>query len=178
MANPWTRGERIGGRVTGGASAGVARSAVAASRRLAALGWMAAAACATPSPSDEAAPITGCYALYASDMYGAVTSATGLPALPPYVALDATPVGVRGRRLIVPVTWQGVGPSPDWASWRVEGHGLVLTFVGTAGSLVVSLRATQEGYRGHSVNPFPRGVPPVLVTLVNTGCVGLVPGAS
>lgn len=149
-----------------------------ASRWLSALVVAAGAACAPAPGSEDVAPNTGCYALYASDMYGAVTATTGLPALPPYVALDATPVGVRGRRLIVPVTWQGVGPSPDWATWRVDHSGLVLTFVGSSGSLEVVLQATQDGYRGHSVAPLPRSAPPVLVTLVNSSCVGLKPGAS
>jgi len=150
-----------------------------ASRFLSALAVAtAAAACASAPRSGDVAPNTGCYALYASDMYGAVTAATGLPALPPYVALDATTVGVHGRRLIVPVTWQAVGPSPDWASWRVDRSGLVLTFVGSSGSLVVALQATTDGYRGHSVTPLQRGAPPVLVTLVNASCVGLLPGAS
>lgn len=136
----------------------------------------ATAACTAISRTAEPAANTGCYALYATDQYGAVTAATGLPGLPPYVALDATPVGVRGRRLILPVTWRGVGPSPDWASWRVEGHGLVLSFLGSTGSLDVSLRPTPDGYRGESVNPLPHAVPPVLVTLVNSSCVGLPPG--
>jgi hypothetical protein len=138
----------------------------------------ATTACAAVPRSAEVVPSTGCYALYASDMYGAVTAATGLPGLPPYVALDATPAGVRGRRLIVPATWQGVGPSPDWASWRVQGRGIALSFLGSTGSLEVLLQPTRDGYRGESVTPFPHGVPPVLVTLVTSSCVGLPPGAA
>ena len=133
------------------------------------------AACAAPPRPAAVAANTGCYALFATDQYGAVTTATGLPALPPYVALDATPVGVHGRRLIVPATWQAVGPNPEWASWRVQGPGLVLTFLGPTGSLEVAVRPTPDGYSGESITPLPHGVPPVLVSLEPSGCAGLRP---
>jgi len=150
---------------------------MSASRLLAALALLGAGACAVPRTA-QVVPNTGCYALFVVDAYGAVTAATGLRALPPYVALDATPVGVRGHRLIVPATWQGVGPNPEWATWRDEGRGLVLTFLGSTGTLDVALHPTQDGYRGEGVTPLRHAVPPVQVTLVSSSCVGLRPGAA
>jgi hypothetical protein len=149
---------------------------MSASRFLASLALLAAtAACAAASRPGRLATNTGCYALVAVDWHGAVAAATGLRALPPYVALDATPVGTRGRRLIVPATWQGVGPNPEWASWRVEGRDLVLTFLGAAGTLEVALRPTPDGYSGEGITPLRNGVPPVRVTLATSSCVGLRP---
>ena len=150
---------------------------MSASRLLAALALLGAGACAVPRTA-QVAPNNGCYALFVVDAYGAVAAATGLRSLPPYVALDATPVGVRGHRLIVPATWQGAGPNPEWASWRDEGRGLVLTFLGSTGALDVALHPTQDGYRGEGVTPLRHAVPPVQVTLVSSSCVGLRPGAA
>ena len=144
---------------------------------LASLVLLSATACAAPRTA-QVVPNTGCYALFVVDSYGAVAAATGLRALPPFVGLDATPVGVRGHRLIVPAAWQGVGPSPEWASWRDEGRGLVLTFLGSTGTLDVALHPTQDGYRGEGVTPLRHAVPPVQVTLVAASCVGLRPGAA
>jgi hypothetical protein len=136
------------------------------------------AACAAAPRTARVATSTGCYSLFAADWYGAVTAATGLRGLPSHVALDATPVGPRGRRVVVPAAWQGAGPNPEWASWRVEGPGLVLTFLGSTGTLEVALRPTPDGYSGASVTPLRRGVPPVRVTLATSSCVGLRAGAA
>jgi|ERR1700694_335169 len=148
-------------------------------RFLSALALVAAtAACAAAPRPALVATNTGCYALFATGWQGGVTAATGLRGLPPYVALDATPVGPRGRRIVVQATWQGVGPNPEWASWRVEGRELVLTFLGSTGTLEVALRPTPDGYSGDGVTPLRHGVPPVHVTLANSSCVGLRAGAA
>jgi hypothetical protein len=138
----------------------------------------AAAACAATSRPAPALATAGCFALEATDINGALFVATGLRALPPYVALDGTAMGVRGRRVLVPPTWQGVGPNPDWASWRVQGRTIVLSFVGSAGSLEVVLHPTPDGFSGESVTPLRNGLPPVLVTLTASTCVGLRPGGA
>jgi len=149
-------------------------SSKSASRFLPALVLLAAtAACAAAPRPARVATRVACYALFAPDWHGAVTAATGLPALPSYVALDTTPVGPRGRRLIVSGMGQGVGQNPEWASWRVEGPQLVLTFLGPTGTLEVALRPTPDGYSGESVTPFRHAVRPVHVTLVSSSCPGL-----
>jgi hypothetical protein len=137
----------------------------------------ATAACAAAPRSAEVPPVSGCYALHVPDWYGAVSAATGLRSLPSYVKLDATPNGVRGRRILLPATWQEGGSNPAWASWRVEGRYLVLSFLGSAGTLEMALRRTVDGYTGETVTPFPRGLPPVHVTLAASSCVGLRAGA-
>ena len=152
---------------------------MSASRSLSSLALLAATvACAAAPRTARVATTSGCYALFAADWHGAVTAATGLRALPSYVALDATRVGPRRRRLIVPATWQDVGPNPEWASWRVEGRELVLTLSGSTGTLEVALRPTPDGYSGEGVTPLRHGVPPVHVTLATSSCVGLRAGSA
>jgi hypothetical protein len=152
---------------------------MSASQFVSSLALLAAtAACAAAPRNAPVSTDAGCYALFAPDWYGAVTAATGLPALPSYVALDPTPVGPRGRRLILPATWQRVGPNPEWASWREQGGGLVLTFLGSTGTLEVALRRTLDGYSGETVTPLRRAVRPVHVTLATSSCVGLRAGAA
>jgi hypothetical protein len=148
-------------------------------------GWIicAAALLAACASGPHPAPLTtdsGCYALFAADREGAIVRTTGLRALPSFVGLDVTPVGVRGRRLILPATWEAVGPNPNWATWRFEGRELILTFVGFSGTLEVGLRRTPDGYAGETITPLPRGIPPVQVTLAFTTCTGLTgePAAS
>jgi hypothetical protein len=136
----------------------------------------AVAACAANPRSSAPLVTAGCFALQATDINGSLYLATGLRGLPPYVVLDGTEMGVRGRRLLVPPTWQGAGPNPDWASWRVQGRTIVLSFVGTAGSLEVVLRPTPDGFSGESVTPLRNGMPPVLVTLAASNCAGMRPG--
>lgn len=136
------------------------------------------AACASGPHPAPVTTETGCYALFAADRERAIARTTGLRALPPFVGLDVTPVGVRGRRLILPASWQAVGPNPEWATWRFEGHGLILSFVGFAGTLEVALRRTPEGYAGESITPLPHGIPPVRVTLAFSSCTGLTGGAA
>ena len=135
-------------------------------------------ACATGPHPAPVTTETGCYALFAADREGAIARTTGLRALPSFVGLDVTPVGVRGRRLILPANWQGVGPNPDWATWRFENHGLVLSFVGFSGTLEVALRRTPEGYVGETITPLPYGIPPLQVTLAFSTCTGLTGGAT
>ena len=138
---------------------------------------VALAACAANPHPAPALATAGCFALEATDVNGSLFVATGLRSLPPYVVLDATEMGVRGRRLLVPPTWQGAGPNPDWASWRVQGRTIVLSFVGTAGSIEVVLRPTPDGFSGESVTPLRNGMPPVLVTLAVSNCAGMRPGS-
>lgn len=147
--------------------------------------WIVCAAGLLPACASgpHPAPLTtdtGCYALFAADREGAIARTTGLRALPSYVGLDVTPVGVRGRRLILPATWEAVGPNPNWATWRFERGGLILTFVGFSGTLEVALRRTPDGYTGETITPLPRGILPVQVTLAFTSCTGLTgePAAS
>jgi hypothetical protein len=137
----------------------------------------ATAACAVAPRNTQIPPLSGCYALHVADWYGAATAATGLRALPSYVELDPTPVGIRGRRLRLPATWQEPGLNPHWASWRVEGHELVLSFLGSGGTLEMALRRTMDGYTGETVTPFPHALPPVHVTLVTSSCAGIRAGA-
>lgn len=139
---------------------------------------VAAAACAAGPGTARVSLVPGCYSLYAADWDATVASATGLRGLPPYVELDTTSLGVRGRRLVVPPAWQGAGPNPQWASWRSAGSGVVLSFQGFAGTLEVSLRRTEEGFSGEGVTPL-RGAPdPVQVILARSSCVGLRAGAA
>ena len=135
-------------------------------------------ACASGLRPGRITTDSNCYSLVVADWHGALLAATGLRALPEYVALDSTPSGVRGRRLRVPPSWQNAGPSPDWASWRVEGRGLVLTFLGPSGTVEVALRQTPNGYVGETVTPFRHATPAVQVALAPSTCVGLRDGAA
>jgi hypothetical protein len=135
-------------------------------------------ACATGPKSGTITADTGCYALVVADWYGSLATATGLGALPPYVALDSAPAGIRGHRLRVPPIYQTAGPNPDWATWRFDRAGLVLTFLGSAGTVEVLLHQTPTGYAGETVTPFPRALPPVSVRLAPSACAGLGPRPS
>lgn len=136
------------------------------------------AACAAGPRPGRIATDSGCYSLFVADWDGALSAATGLPGLPGYVALDSTPAWPRGRRLRVPPSWQNTWPNTEWASWRFEGLGLVLTFLGSSGTVEVALRQTPGGYAGETVTPFRHAIPPVQVELVPSSCVGLRAGAA
>jgi len=142
-------------------------------------------ACAvTPRP----APLTvalGCYSVYADNWPPAVEDETGLHSLPSYIALDSSVVGPRGRRIILPTTWEPADPDARRAYWEEVSHGdalpsLVLTFQGPRGQFVATLQESQDGYIGDGI-ALARGAsrwpPEVQVRLAGTSCAGLVPGA-
>jgi len=143
-------------------------------------------ACAvTPRP----APVTialGCYSVYADNWPPAVQDETGLRSLPTYLALDSTVVGPRGRRIVLPTTWESGDPNARRAYWEEVNHGetrpsLVLTFQGPRGEFVATLQESQDGYAGEGI-AMARGAarwpPEVQVTLAGTSCAGLVPDVS
>ena len=134
------------------------------------------AACAPAPGPGEVATANGCFALFVANWTDAVAAAIGLRALPPYVALDVAPFGIRGRRIIVPATWEDVGSGTEWASWRVQGRDLVVAFRGSRGTLEFALHRTVTGYVGEDVTPHRFGTPPVQMTLTASSCAGLRPG--
>jgi hypothetical protein len=141
------------------------------------LPMLAVAACATALRSGQIASEGGCFSLLVADRYGALSAATGLRELPAYVALDSTPAGPRGRRLLVPPTSEDAALNTAWATWRFEGVGLVLTFVGPNGTVQMALRRAPHGYFGETVTPFRHASPPVEAGLIPTSCAGLRAGA-
>jgi hypothetical protein len=135
--------------------------------------YAAAAACATAPRPGAVTADAGCFSLIVDDRYGALWDATGLRDLPALIALDSTPVGPRGRRILVPPTWRDGVPNVAWASWRFEGVGLVLTFLGPSGTVEMAFRRTLRGYVGETVTPFRHALPPVEAGLVPSSCGGL-----
>ena len=94
------------------------------------------------------------------------------------MALAPAASGPRGHRLTVPAAWQSVGPNPEWASWRNENGGLILTFLGPRGTLEIALRPTPDGLAGDGITPLQGGVTPVRVMMATSSCVGLRGGAA
>lgn len=147
--------------------------------RLAAL----AACTAGCAVSPRLAPVTiapGCYAVNADTWPLVVAAGTGLNSLPSFVALDTAVAGPRGRRVIVPTTWEARDPHTRSVYWTEEPHGnrpasLVLIFLGPTGDFVASLEASPDGYAGagelrwHGANRTPQ----VQVALVAISCAGL-----
>lgn len=130
------------------------------------------------------APLTiasGCYALYADNWPAAAAAQTGLHSLPTYLALDTAAAGPRGRRVIVPTTWEPEDPNTRSAYWRIDVGSLVLNFLGPQGDFTASLvPARDDSYAGEGVG-LGRGAElwpaQVHLSLVPTTCAGLVPGA-
>ncbi|HVO35192.1 MAG TPA: hypothetical protein VMT21_06485 [Gemmatimonadales bacterium] len=127
--------------------------------------------------------VPGCYALYADDWPAPAAIETGLSSLPSYIALDTTAAGPRGRRVIVPSTWEPADPNRRSAYWRVGDAGtasLVLNFLGPSGDFTAALQPFDDGYMGEGIGLSRGGArwpPQVNVSLVPTTCAGLVPGA-
>jgi hypothetical protein len=150
-------------------------------RVAASLGCTLGCAAAHPGPLTVT---PGCYALYADNWPPAVEAETGLHSLPAYLALDTVLAGPRGRRVILPTTWEPADPNSRSVYWTEEaGHGsggasLVLTFLGPAGDFVATLQPSRYGYSGEGVGLGRRGagrMPQVQVSLVATTCAGLLP---
>jgi hypothetical protein len=129
-------------------------------------------------------PVTvapGCYALYNDDWPAPLATETGLSSLPTYIALDTTTAGPRGRRVIVPSTWESEDPNRRRVYWRVGDAGpasLVLNFVGPNGDFTAALQPSQDGFIGEGVG-LTRGLSrwptQVHLTLEPTTCAGLEP---
>ncbi len=123
----------------------------------------------------------GCYALYADDWPAAAAIETGLRSLPSFIALDTATAGPRGRRVVLPTTWESEDPNRRSAYWAEGGTGegsLVLTFLGPSGQFTAALQPARDGYIGEGVG-LARGAarwpPEVHVSLVSASCAGLVP---
>lgn len=129
-------------------------------------------------------PVTvasGCYALYVDDWPAAAATQTGLRSLPTNLALDTASVGPRGRRVIVPTTWEPEDPNTRSAYWRTDGGSLVLNFLGPQGDFTAALVPSRDdAYAGEGVglgSGAARWPAQVHLSLVPTTCAGLVPGA-
>jgi hypothetical protein len=138
-----------------------------------------AAACARRPSAGPAPVVPGCYELYVEDWPAAAAVETGLRTLPSYIRLDTTTAGPRGRRVIVPSTWEPEDPDRRRAYWRAGDAGpasLVLNFVGPSGDFTAALQPSRNGYMGEGVG-LARGAarwpPEVHLQLMQTTCAGL-----
>jgi len=127
--------------------------------------------------------VPGCYALDVDDWPAPVAARTGLGSLPLSIALDTTTAGPRGRRVIVPSTWESEDPNRRSAFWRQGDAGpssLVLNFLGPDGDFTAALQPSGDGYIGEGVGlerGFDRWPTQVHLILSPSTCAGLEPPA-